>query len=854
MFINYQINQQNIQIDDRYPNVGALISLYFEKHLNSLTINGVGNDANLTGKIGFLKLDFKAKKDFEPENFVQKLANTYSTTDFYLYVPENGHYRLVVALDEAFNLDELKQLKAQENLINLISNTLGDQGRILKKQSLDADLMLSALTQKDYAFWQTSQQHRALALKNPVTTQRSHNELYDMLKKYLDETANTLSYGKSLARLLSSLAKSKVQDRDAFIELIQNYTDVNVQALFDELKIKPLRHVPPLEQYCILSTKQRRLSLGDFLLRFTKATPDPEMELNMVIALLKRTFMWGIANDSPSFLDGLLVFDPRIGYWVNDPDLLVNLVDTLRPLSSRQDIQRVHDQLATDANNNLKTIKAYNGSRYLLFNNCVLDVVNNQELSLDSDWVKQLHFTERTHLNVDYIKDAPLPQIENERVADDDGNGHLGTWNVEDFISAYSNNDPKLRQYLLFCLSLSLFSGHNFGVTIDIQGSSGWGKTTLFEILNKLHKHSSLIPFTAINSQFPFTNYHNETGVIWLKECNTNDNELTPQGTSLYDSLCDGQVRFEIKGKNDVFLNDPPTVYVDGTALIKADDISTGPARRTLPFILPDNIDSIPENARLNQNTNEPLSLRDQLYAASIIEDLHRDDVTQYLVDQMVKAYQATVDRNFMNDLKINLASKSVLKQLDLPNNVNVWRKKFIAESNDISDWFVSSILPCIVKTNDVEQATLFQDQYLYALYQVYYRQNNPTDRNLRKIIPLAKFSKLVSQSLTEANLNTVEVGSTYNRYAKKRKRVANFNKANFAIQKYREANDVPHDYQDETNLPYPFKKATDGWYAVITAPNYNDPFDENETDDNDSDANVDSIDDVEYDNPFANV
>lgn len=847
MFINYQINQQTPQVDNQHINIGELIESYFKQHYNDLSINGVGENANLTGKIGYLKLDFKAKKGFEPAEFMQKLANTYSTTDFYLYVPENDKYRLIVALEQGFDLNELKQLKAQENLINLISNVLGDGGRILKKQTLDIDLKLSPLTQREYQFWETSTQHRALILKNPVTTQRSHNELYDMLQAYLNETADTLSYGQSLSRLLSSLAKSKITDTDSFLELIQQYTDQNVRELFTKLKIKPLKHTPPLEQYCVLSAKQRQLSLGDFLLRFTKITPNPEMELDVVIGLLKRTFMWGIASDSPSFLDGLLVFDPRIGYWVNDPDLLVNLVDTLRPLSSRQDIQRVHDQLATDANNNLKMIDAYSGSRYLLFNNCVLDVVNNQTLSLDSDFVKQLHFTERTHLNVDYVKDAPLPQIKNERVADDDGNGHLGTWNVEDFISAYANNDSRLRQYLLFCLSLSLFSGHNFGVTIDIQGSSGWGKTTLFEILNKLHKHSSLIPFTAINSQFPFTNYHHETGVIWLKECNTNDNELTAQGTSLYDSLCDGQVRFEIKGKNDVFLNNPPTVYVDGTALIKADDISTGPARRTLPVLLPENIDSIPQNARLNQNTNEKLSLRDQLYAASIIEDLHRDDVLQYLVDQMIKAYQATVDVNFMNDLKINLASKSVLKQLDLPSEVGVWRKKFIAESNDISDWFVSNILPCIVKTKDLGQATLFHNQYLYAMYQVYYRQNNPTDRNLRNIMPLAKFSKLVNQSLNEANLVATEVGSTYNRYTKKRKRVANFSKANFNIKRYRDNNELPVDYQDDTKLPYPFRKATDGWYAITTAPNYNDPFEDEELVED-----VIENDDQNVDNPFT--
>lgn len=816
MKINYTIDGENLT-STQYANIGTLIEEYFIKKYKSLTINGIVGNQNYA-QIGYLAIDFRVNKKFDPEHFIQTLSVNMPATDFYLYVTAKSRYRLLVALDQGYDLNKLKSLKAQDNLKTMLVNILGDTGNVSQKQELGAQLVLDQMHQIGYQFWETSNKHQSLPLNDQPVTRKEQSELANQLKQYLDETKNTLTYGKSLDRLLISVKQTDLKDRDEILNLIQKYTDIDVHQRITQLPVD--RQVPDLNHFYIMPQDQRQLSLGKFLIKNTGVNPDPDMDLDQVVYLLERTFMWGIDGNCDSSIEGLLIFDPHVGYWVNNDELLINLVDTVRPLSSRMDIQKIHDQLSTNARNHQLFIYPYTGSRYLLFNNCVLDVLNKEQLSLDSDFVKELHFTERTHINIDYNPDIECPVIPKHRAADE------GDWTLDDFLDAYSNNDPKLKQYFLFCLSLSLFSGHNFGVTIDIKGSSGWGKTTLSEPLKQLHKYSTVINFRRLNESFPFSGYNLESGLIWFDECNSDCNELSPAGTALYDSLCNNQVRFETKNKNDVVLYDPPTVYVDGTALIRANDVMTGPARRTLPIELPASVDAIPQqNVRKNIKTGEPLSLRDQFFNLMIMDDLHRTDVLQYFINQLIDAYRKTVDPRIMSDLKINLANHNLTKMLDIPPIVNQWRKDFVLASNDISEWFIEGVKSNLNFSNK-DGGTYLHNDVMYMLYTEYYRQHNPTDRGLRHIIDKKKFDGLMNQSLTENDLIYEEAGSRYNKYHRPRKRVNTFKGMHFDISNYQDTFPMPEGLKNLNNLPAPFNKLTDGWYLVKPSPTYAKTFD----------------------------
>lgn len=521
---------------------------------------------------------------------------------------------------------------------------------------------------------------------------------------------------------------------------------------------------------------------------------DPKLELADACELISHVYPPAIIKQPGSDKDNVVIFNPLTGVWTHDEDLFYSLLTAIRPYSTAQQLDTLMRTFAAQARNANRYIRPYSGSRYLLFKNGVLDIQDMQLHNVIEPFVRDLYFTERSRLNVDYVNNPPLPIRIGGRVAG-------GDWNPEDFINAYGNNDPERVRYFLFGLSLGLFGGHNFGVHFDIQGESRWGKTTLSEIFNNLYENRTvIISFTSLNGRFPFTSYPLSTSIIWVKECNIGTDPLSDEyGTVIYDGLADNQVRFEVKGGNDIVLTNPPQVYIDGTQLIQAREINTGPAGRTLAYKLP-------------PMTQE---LRDQAYANNIVETLHSEDVTQWLVYQMIMAYRDTIPESRRSDLKLNLSVKSDLDLL--PSFAQEWRREFSNDSTDLAQWFVEEIDPFL--STDEDNPTLMHNRVLYELYTSAYRRLNPHDKNLNRIKSMPYFERQLT-SLFENNGWVIrEAGNKSGREKTARKRVSKIDALNFKWAEYETSYTRPKALTtvDEASggLPGLFKNNIPGWFTI---------------------------------------
>lgn len=525
-------------------------------------------------------------------------------------------------------------------------------------------------------------------------------------------------------------------------------------------------------------------------------TPNPELNLSLAANYISKVFSMALSDGSGSDKDNLLMYNPVTGIWSHNEDLIYSLLCTIKPYSTVHQLDTVLRTFAATARNNNETFTPYHGSQYLLFKNGVLNVYDMSFHDVSESFVKDIRFSERSYLNIDYVEDPDLPQIPNELLAD---RGE-SPWNPKDFVSAYANNDPEILRYFLFGLSLGLFGGHNFGVHFDIQGESRWGKTTLLEIFNGLYdNHTQQSPYSALNGRFPFTSYRENTSVIWISECNIGTEPLNDEhGIITYDGLADNQVHFEVKGKDDIILNNPPQVFIDGTQFIKANEINTGPAGRTLAYKLPERTDA----------------LRDQAYALNIADDLRSESVLQWLVYHMLIAFRETVPTKRIPNLKLNLSLKQDLKLI--PSKALEWRNDFSKSDNDVNEWFTSQMEPYLLEPTRKNEPVLMHHTVMWWFYRQYYiTEINPSDTFFRDL-NLKKFKEELEQVYSQNNWTTREAGSPNSKTSKSqifRKQVSNLSKLNFD---YTRNNDykLPPEL-DKTNLDAPFGGKIQGWYFL---------------------------------------
>lgn len=522
---------------------------------------------------------------------------------------------------------------------------------------------------------------------------------------------------------------------------------------------------------------------------------DPDYDLSEAADFIEMAYPPYLIDRPGNDIDNLVIYDSSHGMWTHNPDILYSLLTAIKPYTSKAQFETFMMTFAAKARNAERFFRPYHGSRYILFNNGVLDVATLTLIPISDPKVRDLHFTERSHIDLDYVDNPALPQIPNERTSDN------GPWNPRDFLMAYANNDHDAYTYLLFGLSLGLFAGHNFGVHFDIKGGSRWGKSTLIAIYNKLYQERTVtIPFPNLNTQFPFTSYPLDTAIIWLDEANEGIDPLDDEhGTITYDSLADNQARFQVKNKGDMVIEDPPQVYITGTQFIKARELYTGPAGRTLAMKLPLMTDK----------------LRAQSYAKSIYEDLRKKTVLQWLVYNFIIAYKEIVPVERMDNLKINLANKSDLALF--PPIALSWRKEFVVGGNSIDSWFENAIEPYL--SHDPSKPTYLHERILYEIFLDSYRLANPNDtyaRNAPTSLQIIKRLKTIWNSEEDKFVVNYSVGSVEKGRKTPRKMIKDPDKMNFDWQSF------DQDYSRPAKLEEPgyqnlklFGKKSPDWIEI---------------------------------------
>lgn len=817
-----------------------------------LTVSAIGDDSGIKNppQIGlsglskqnplrdFIVIDFIVNPaDTNKQNTIMANVDAFVATnnqpDYILYMIEN---RNNITWRFAMSTDTPLTKEAYEVIIDsLITQLQADPYDDPKNKSIVKrlvqpkyrDLAQAQLTRYSYnnrpyhidVDWIQMVIHKKNSKSGTTQKVRIHyddTQVENALKTYsqMAATKNMMKTDQHL-ELIESLALTRLNDLidDTIISealSVLSYGDANfAKQLNDEynqaandvitnpqkkLQIKPLAAFLPLYANADIDTpldnvsQQLIASLGD------SYVCDADLKLADACELISSIYPPALINQPGADRENVVIFNPIEGMWTHDEDLIYSLLTVVKPYSTKQQLDTLMRTFAAQARNANRFIVPYSGSRYLLFKNGVLDITNMQMLKLSDPFVRDLNLTERSKLSINFKANAPLPIIPNARQVDN------GPWNPKDFISAYGNNDPNKIKYLLFGLSLGLFGGHNFGVHFDIQGESRWGKSTLVEIYNFLYDNrTQIISFPALNGRFPFTSYPRNTSLIWITETNIGTDPLDDEhGTIIYDGLADNQVRFEVKGSDDIVLQNPPPVFLDGTQFIQAREINTGPAGRTLAYKLP------------------PMTpaLKAQAYATDINQILHREDVINWFVGRMIEAYRQTIPANRQSNLKLNLSPSGDLPVL-IPPFAQKWRTEFTNKSNYFQEWFSDEIAPYINKFQN--HPTQMHIRILYEMYLTMYRRNNPSDPHMNHAKTFNDLETSLDQMLENSGYRAVPIGTPYNknRPDKLRKRITAIESLYFDWDNYEKSYQRPEKLVSPEGLPDIFGKLIYGWFNI---------------------------------------
>lgn len=749
--------------------------------------------------------------EFEDDKFPdikQSLETVFNNPSCLIYRISAKNDRLVLDLSQELNSGTYKNTY-QSLCIQLGVKGIKAQARInhgIKCNSFSNDAILLQIEGLPYnvpttiapASIMPNKKKLLLATQEFIDSKEGQRVLHDqtLMTRFFDALAAKRINGQLdsdyLEQTMRKISTSTGFDLAYYTKLIQERIDL----LSDNPDL--LETAPPFGEYIHLYSQAKRVqTIGQQLVANLPAgtIPSSDYELAEASDFIEMAYPPYLLDQYGSDVDNVVIFNPTTGVWTHDTDIMYSLLTAIRPYSTKQQFDTFMLTFAAKARNSDRIIKPYSGSRYILFNNCALDVATMEQYAIDSPIVRNLHFTNRNHIEIDYIENPALPVLPHKRQFDN------GNWTPKAFLQAYANNDEDVYQYLLFGFSLGLFGGHNSGVHFDIQGGSRWGKTTLFEIFKALYKNRVVsIPFSSLNEQFPFTSYPDNTSIIWVSEVNVGTEPLDDRyGTTTYDALADTQVRFQVKNRGDLIISNPPQCYFEGTSFIKANELDTGPAGRTLAYKLP-------------EMTTE---LRNQSYSSSINDCLRNEKVLQWLVYQMIMAYKSFIPVNRMDDLRLNLANKNDLAMF--PHQVQEWRKEFVIGGTVIDDWFEDSILPFL--SRDAANPTYMHNKILYYLYLEYYKAMNPNDTFANKAMPIEKVIKRLNtiwNSERDKIVIETDIGTQEKDRKSPRKRIVSPDAMNFNWADYDKENERPMELK-KSNLTQSkiFGKKIAHWFSI---------------------------------------
>lgn len=718
----------------------------------------------------------KVYRNFAALDFDLGLANAVkakiANANHYLYVLNKTKARLVVMIDHALSKSDYKTfIQMMNKKLGIVSTKSGKNiNAPIKFKSIAKDSALSVNLKGDPIAYEVATHVKPDdmklidAAKAFIESDYGQDILHDRDKtrEFVDSLLNASIAGTVSPAVIGEVIKLLTLDTD--------YTEKDWRGLFAE-RLSILRGsasarmtAKPFGSFIHLYSKNSKLTMPAQLMETLPkgAQPNPDYTLADAASFIEMSYPPYLLDRYGDDEDNMVVFDASSGMWTHDDNDLKAMLEAIKPYSTETQYKTFIMTFAAKARMAGRFIKPYSGSRYLLFNNCVLDVATLKTYDLADPFIRDLHFVQRSHINLDWEPRAVNPIIPEMRLADG------GDWDPKSFFMGYAENDEERYRYLMFGLSFGLFGGHNFGVHFDVQGQSRWGKTTLCDIYSNLFDNRvMMVPFPSLNNQFPFTSYPLSTSVIWINECNSGVEPLNDSyGTIMYDGLADSQVRFQVKGKGDIVLDNPPQVYIDGTQFIKAKELATGPAGRTLAYKLP----------RLTPD------LRNQIYSKDIKACLANKQVLQWIVKECVNAYRSFVPTERMDNFKLNLANEK--DTAIFPKIVFDWRREFVVGASSVDSWFMDEVAPFI--STDPAKPTYLHPSVLYYMYKHAYIRDNPQDEKALKIDTpdhILERARAVLDS-DESYVTTFD--------QKARKQVGTPDKMNFDWNQYKQAFSMP--------------------------------------------------------------
>lgn len=759
-----------------------------------------------------------------PQNSLNDLANNFD----YKYLTLQKNQRTLVLIPFAKSLSD-KQVKTIDFEFLTDSFKRMDAGHAYRDRGSNPEPFV------------LHNENKPLINAKKYVTEESSYFNSDKIKEGLESFVKTAEFKKiyedkvQLRNFLHTLANDVYKkmytqnDLDMILKILQPFVkniskeyNVAYQEISNSTALR--ERTQPFGQYLklYLTGDSKAQNIAEQLLSTLNEDFEPNSKLNLEVAgnLISQVYQPALLKNNGRDRDNVVIFNPLEGVWVHNEDTYNSLLMAVRPYSKAADLNTLISTFAAQARNKNAFIEPYHQSQHLLFLNTVLDVKTMITYDLNSNYVRNLHFTERTqiHINYDAQVNSP-PDFPGKRRSDG------GVWDPLNFFSAYCDNDPDKLDFLMFCLSLPLFAGHNFGVHLDIRGESRWGKTTLSEIYKALFPHQVFeIIYSKLNEQFGFTNYNPQTSVIWIRECNTEAAPLNDEyGVPVYDALADNQASLQVKSQSDLEIQNPPQVIIDGTAYVKAKDMSTGPAGRTFVFKLPMEDDPDVDNPIIN--------LTNQAYANDISALLSDETVLQYLVNQMINAYRTELklgqdNINRLWSLKLNFGGKSSDLAL-LPDFAQKWRKEMTqTQGGDIQEWFQEEFAKFF--SDDPGHPTKMHDDLAYSFYRNEYEaRHSMQDPNNQSLLPMSSFKKQFSNLLKEAGWEKV---NAFEKNGRSKRQINNhLSNLNFKVQDYQdEGLKVPEEYTDaniDSDHPmpaYPLGRRVTGWYELIKEPDPN--------------------------------
>lgn len=436
---------------------------------------------------------------------------------------------------------------------------------------------------------------------------------------------------------------------------------------------------------------------------------------------LYQLFPWIILNNK------LAVFDKYQGLYTSDEKTFSHIILIAKPALSKQTVNAIIQTITAFATKATQQqhLMFYTGSQYLLFKNGVLDIKSMKLIKLNDKQVTQLYFTKRHLINTEWHSASYWSnQLQKTNI-------------IDKFIDTYADN-TLTKNYLLALLGMGLFAGHNFGINISIKGESGAGKTFLRTFFDGAFPHQvKKSEAQVLNKDFILNGVSNEnTSVIWLDE-NNKDQQLDGQGTSRFDQLANDTITLPVKHEDDIEFY-TSTVFVDGTQLVQAQDMTTGPARRIMPFIITNDTHKTQERMNIIMSDPNILTHSENVSYLSYLA------ITQYLTN-----IQITNPKDDLNNIKINpnlIISK-------LPLDVQLWRKEVVMANERITTFVEERIIPFLKLGEPVNPKVFFE------LYKQTIIDEGKTERDASKYAGNAKkFTQSFIVALTQRNYKTTPV------------------------------------------------------------------------------------------------